>query len=430
MITAGYVFVSAFAALWIGFAFLRIRSAGAIVHILITGIVSALAYVLLKMGERAEIYLCLVPLILCISAVVLHLWLRCNWGAVAHVFMISQSALCVFLMPLSACRVRGLTAVGIGALMIGVFAVLTLRLRNRFLTSDWQEAFPPHTSDRSITTLRQQMYLFPLIMSVLLTAACLLLRVDSIPGCILLCLLGTAVFWLAVWLMVVINDYEKERTSLLAEQQYRGEMQSFLNVIRSQRHDFNFHVQTIAGLIRQGKSEECLQYINALEEDVAIMNTVLPVRDPAISAMIHNFRVLAVRQGTELHIDIHYDLSQIATNVYETNKIISNLLQNAIDEVSTHEDKSYGIWLTILKRGEYCVIRVSNKLKQPLQQEDMENIFRQGYTTKQGHEGVGLSSLRTLIGRYNGVIYTQVVDEEIQFIARVPISYAKEPITE
>ena len=137
-----------------------------------------------------------------------------------------------------------------------------------------------------------------------------------------------------------------------------------------------------------------------------------------------------MRQGTELHVDIHYDLSQIATNVYETNKIISNLLQNAIDEVSTHEDKSHGIWLTILKRGEYCVIRVSNKLKTAMSQEDLNNIYRQGYTTKQGHEGVGLSSLRALIGRYRGVIYTQVEGDEIQFIARVPINYAKEPNVE
>lgn len=61
-------------------------------------------------------------------------------------------------------------------------------------------------------------------------------------------------------------------------------------------------------------------------------------------------------------MDIQNDLARIATNVYETNKIISNLLQNAIDETVTHEDRCYGIWLTILKRGEYCVIRVSNEL--------------------------------------------------------------------
>lgn len=274
------------------------------------------------------------------------------------------------------------------------------------------------------------MYLIPTGIWILLTAVCLALEASSLWGCALLCLLNAAVYWLGMWLMILISDYRKEHTAVLAEQQYRGEMQSFLNVIRSQRHDNNFHVQTIAGLIRQNKVEDCLRYVDALEEYVAIMNAVLPIRDPAISAMIHNFRLMAVRQGTELHIDIHYDLAQIITNVYETNKIISNLLQNAIDEVSTHEDKSYGIWLTILKRGEYCVIRVSNKVREIPTQEELGNIYRQGYTTKRGHEGVGLSSLQTLVGKYKGAVYTQMEGDVIQFVARIPINYAKEPIAE
>ena len=159
------------------------------------------------------------------------------------------------------------------------------------------------------------------------------------------------------------------------------------------------------------------------------MNTMLPVKDPAIAALIHNFRVIAVREGIALHCDIQYDLSQIATNVYETNKIISNLLQNAIDEVSTHEDKSYGIHLTVIKRGEYCVIRVSNKLKMVPDANELGEVFKQGYTTKKGHDGVGLSSLKTLLSRYHGTIYTQLEDDVISFIARVPINYAKEIIS-
>ena len=110
-------------------------------------------------------------------------------------------------------------------------------------------------------------------------------------------------------------------------------------------------------------------------------------------------------------------------------KIISNLLQNAIDEVSTHEDKSYGIHLTILKRGEFCVIRTSNKLKRVPGSEELGQIYQQGYTTKRGHDGVGLSSVRTLLTRYHGTIYTQLEEDVIHFVARVPINYAKEVIT-
>ena len=47
-------------------------------------------------------------------------------------------------------------------------------------------------------------------------------------------------------LAALLIAFQKERGTVLAEQQYRQEMQSFLNVIRSQRHDYNFHVQTLS----------------------------------------------------------------------------------------------------------------------------------------------------------------------------------------
>ena len=58
----------------------------------------------------------------------------------------------------------------------------------------------------------------------------------------------------------------------------------------------------------------------------------------------------------------------------------------------------FGIQLQILKRGEYCVIRVSNQLEDnDLSPEKLEGFYRQGYTTKAGHDGVGLSSIRTCL---------------------------------
>ncbi len=63
--------------------------------------------------------------------------------------------------------------------------------------------------------------------------------------------------------------------------------------------------------------------------------------------------------GIELHLDIQNDLSTVVTSVYETNKVIGNLLQNAIDEVRIHSDRSFGIYLYIIKRGEYCSSKIT-----------------------------------------------------------------------
>ena len=236
-------------------------------------------------------------------------------------------------------------------------------------------------------------------------------------------LLSLAVYWGGICLAVAVVEHRRAILAVTSEKQYREEMETFMNVIRSQRHDYNFHVRTLAGLVRKGDVDACRGYLEELVQDSMEMNEMLPIRDPAISATIFSFRTLAGREGITIHVDVQNDLSHIATNVYETNKIISNLLQNAIDAVSVQEDKSYGIWLYILKRGQFCVIHTANRFAGDLSADDMNNIFRQGYTTKQGHDGVGLSSIKSLAERNNGLVYARLEEDIIHFIAKIPLRY-------
>lgn len=309
----------------------------------------------------------------------------------------------------------------------GVSVFLAAKLNKHFPEADWRD-YDSVLGPERIRLKARYHYWIAAILCLALTSGSLLVTPDSLPEVLAWSLSGLCLYWFGIALTILMYAYRKERLAVLLERQYRGEMQSFMNVIRAQRHDYNFHVQTIASLIRKGKIAECERYVNALEEDTSRMNTMLPIRDPAIAAMIHNFQAIAAREGIELRIDVQNDLAQIATGVYETNKIISNLLQNAIDETAAHKDKSYGIALAILKRGEYCVIRVSNALGDcPPTAEELGRIYQQGYTTKQGHEGVGLSSIRLLAQRYHGTVFTQLEGNIIHFTAKIPIDCTKEP---
>ena len=423
-----YHFFAAAAAWFAALCFLRVKPRIASLHAAACGVLVALAAFLLRSGDAASMLLPLSLSIFLLSGIAVGLQKPLGWGSAVIAFLLASSAFSVFCIPRLSDANLGIEGIVCGGIAIVLHLVLVLVLRNRFPDPAWKNDLMDRESGR-VSLLALQMHGIPAGLFLLTAAVAMFSSADSVKGFAGRLTLGGAAYWLGVWLMILLPALRKEKTAVEAEQQYRGEMQSFLNVIRSQRHDYNFHVQTIAGLIRQGQIDECLRYVNALEEDSAIMNAVLPIKDPAISAMIHNFQILSAREGISLYIDIHYDLGQIATNVYETNKIISNLLQNAIDEVSTHEDKSYGIHLTILKRGEFCVIRTSNKLKRVPGSEELGQIYQQGYTTKRGHDGVGLSSVRTLLTRYHGTIYTQLEEDVIHFVARVPINYAKEVIT-
>ena len=425
MIESVFVLCAACAAWFVALCFIKERLTDSLAHAAVTGLLGgAAAWGLFCLGQAVWTIPAIAVLFL-LSAGCLLFREKEYKGNAAIVLFLALAGFFALVIPLGAYQTVGASALWMGAVLIFFYIAVTLWLRDKFPGSDWRSAYSGKDTER-VRVQRILMYVVPFGMCAALCLAALLPRIDTPSALLAVSVLAAVAFWFGIWLMILIPAYRRERSAVMEEQQYRQEMLSFMNVIRSQRHDYNFHVQTISGLIRQGKVDECLKYVNALEEDSAAMNAVLPVKDPAISALIHNFRIMAAREGISLFCDIQYDLSQIATNVYETNKIISNLLQNAIDEVSTHEDKSYGIYLTIIKRGEYCVIRVSNKLARVPGADELGEVFRQGYTTKQGHDGVGLSSLKTLLARYHGAIYTQLEDDVIHFIARVPINYAKE----
>lgn len=307
-----------------------------------------------------------------------------------------------------------------------IFAALAWKMQGSFPEKDWRDYFSgaaPH--DKKLDVRIWHIYAVTAAQCLICSACSSAIEPATGIDAFILVVTLSAIYWGALLGVSLLIEYRRESMAALIEQQYRSEMQSFLNVIRSQRHDYNFHVQTLARLLKTGNSAACEKYVDELVKDSIAMNALLPIKDPAISALINNFRTLAAREGIELHIDVQNDLSRVVTNVYETNKIISNLLQNAIDEVRNHADKSYGIHLMILKRGEFCVIHVTNAFSVDAGSgQYISDIYRHGYTTKPGHDGVGLSSVRSLLERYKGVIYTQIENGAIRFTAKIPLRYA------
>ncbi len=303
--------------------------------------------------------------------------------------------------------------------MLCVFVVLTAALSPYYPLPDWRELLAAPTAEKDGFRCRTW---YPDAFFLILCLAVNIVALLPLAGwtAAAVRILGMLLYWSGVCLLILFINYRRASLAVTSEKEYREEMEKFMNVIRSQRHDYNFHVRTLAGLFRRGELDACRSYLDNLVEDTVEMNQVLPIQDVAISATIFSFRMLAAQEGITLHVDVQNDLSQIVTNVYETNKIISNLLQNAIDEVRTHDDKSYGIWLYILKRGHFCMIHTANQLGDTAVD---DKVFRQGYTTKVGHDGVGLSSIKSLAERYHGAIYTRLEDGVIHFVAQIPLRY-------
>lgn len=407
--------VSCFAALsWIHFDFRRKVSFSILIGIISMVFHLLSAYFLNCIDVTPAIFLLCLPIFLCypkfpIPDTVAVVCISCAFYGTLH----GMTALFFSLELLSPFFRAALEALGI----LGTFFLIR-QMYPHFPGKNWKSTFLENTS--SETVLPSPLFLF----CAGLTAFSLSLGLPVFSPITPLWLFPLELFALVAGLSLfgLILSHRQENQSLLSEQQYREEMQSFMSVIRSQRHDYNFHVQTIYGLMERKDYAACEAYLNELLQDSISVNRLLSLADTATSALILSFQSQASQAGIRMEISVENNLSQIVTNTYETNKIIGNLLQNALDETELLSDKSYGIHLSILKRGEFCIIRVSNRTRSnaPMAR------YQVGISSKAGHEGIGIASIRHLALRYGGAVYSRMEGDIIHFVAKIPLTLAKE----
>lgn len=201
-------------------------------------------------------------------------------------------------------------------------------------------------------------------------------------------------------------------------ERWQTEARDYMNTIRSQRHDFNIHLHTVVGMIENEDYGNCKSYVKNMAQEAAAVNDIMPVYDAVVGSMLYNMRKAARLKGTDIEYDIRYDMRNVTCNAFECNKIIGNLIQNAIDAVNSEEELEYGIKVSIFKRHSNTVISVSN-----LFDGDAERIMRafdMNYTTKKNHEGIGLSMIKRTLNKYYGRIYAEMNERVVTFTVNIP----------
>lgn len=415
------IFICAAASWFVACLFAALRPREAAANSTVAGVCCALLGFLLSLVNVTVDVTLLIFIPLAIA-----LPIQKKWDAETKLMALLTALGAYDALSLLLCRIHEImpkaAVAALAVLITTMFSVIAYFLRDIFPPEDWREYFSENSTDR----MPIHRWHFWLVLGVMAGLETALRYTSDVTGSFVQTLalfaVSTAIYWGAMYTVHLIVVCRREKLTVLVDQSYHNEMQSFMSVIRSQRHDYNFHVQTLSGLMDAGNIDECREYLYNLVRDSSAMNTILPVKDPAIAALIFSFRTMALEDGIELHLDIQNDLSCVVTSVYETNKIIGNLLQNAIDEVRTHKDKSYGIHLYIIKRGENCIIHVTNKISPKVNtQSHLQEMYRPGFSTKTGHEGIGLSSIQNLLRRYRGVVYSRIEDDIIHCVAKVPL---------
>jgi sensor histidine kinase regulating citrate/malate metabolism len=189
--------------------------------------------------------------------------------------------------------------------------------------------------------------------------------------------------------------------------------------LRAQRHDYLNHFQVIYGLMELGEYEEAKGYIDPVFKDIMKVSKALKTSQPAVNALLQAKICAAEKKGIDLYLEIRSQLKEIPIEPWNLCKVLANIIDNGITALSeANHEKSIHIEI-----GEdmncYTFLVYNNGPEIPRGQ--LENIFRQGFTTKKEMEhGMGLFIVAKIIREAGGTISVNSSVDKTSFYIELP----------
>lgn len=197
--------------------------------------------------------------------------------------------------------------------------------------------------------------------------------------------------------------------------------------VRTQRHDFLNHVTALYGMLRTSKFSSAQEYMERLYGEVKNSHTMMNIGIPALSGLLHTKSSIAWQRNIEFKFEVDYDFHTIPLEPVDLTGIVGNLIDNALEAVPEEGEaqKLVKVELLHLQWENTFYVNVINTANKPAQ-DTLEKLLRPGYSTKDKHSGIGLSSVQHIVKKYGGEILLDYDQEESLF--KVQVKIPSEPV--
>lgn len=180
------------------------------------------------------------------------------------------------------------------------------------------------------------------------------------------------------------------------------EVENMYRQMRGVKHDLKHHIQTMKAHLIMNQYMELEEYLNELDEDLDIVDTVIKTGNIRIDAVLNSKLAVARARGININAKAIVP-AELEINEVDICVIIGNLLDNAIEacEKEKEKDKQFiRVYIDILKQQLY--IYISNSMTDDIQKSGERYI-----TTKNGSHGFGLLRIDRVVKKYGGYLNRQ-----------------------
>lgn len=163
---------------------------------------------------------------------------------------------------------------------------------------------------------------------------------------------------------------------------------SDLNVaMRVQRHDFLNHLQVVYSLIEMGEYEEANRYIEQVYGDIQSVSQALKTASAPVNALLRAKMAEAKQRGISVELSVHAAWENLPLPAWEMCRVLSNLIDNAMDALEGQSDPRLMIELSEdVKSFSFEVKNNGPAIPEKM----LASIFEPGFSGKGEGRGMGL----------------------------------------
>lgn len=198
--------------------------------------------------------------------------------------------------------------------------------------------------------------------------------------------------------------------------------------MRANNHDFTNKLHVILGLIQMKMYEEAVSYIEniTIVQRETISKIMNAVNEPSVAALL----IGKVARASELNVKFvfregcYYSNADMPLPAELLVTIIGNLIENAFEAMNesqdyeAHKELIFGIYS---RPG--AVLITTDDTGAGIEEENMEHIFENGYSTKGEARGTGLYQVKEMVERFGGII---TVESQVGVGTSFSVSFTKQ----
>ena len=201
---------------------------------------------------------------------------------------------------------------------------------------------------------------------------------------------------------------ESKQKSMQDLQDYTRNLEAMYNSLRSFKHDYVNILLSLSGYIEEGDLDRLKDFFeskifptkNLITGGDYKLNQLSNIGVLEIKSLLSAKMIYAHESGIDITIDIPDKVESFLIDTVDLARILGIFLDNAME--ATLETEQPQIGLNILQNKTSVSIIISNRF--PDNGVMLHKLKQKGFSTKNGHQGIGLWNAQKIISSYDNVL--------------------------